>query len=349
MSTTEEEGLQVDETEETDDDEVRSTKVVITSYPADYTLKVLYDKWKSDQIKIPDFQRRYIWNNTQASRLIESFLLGLPIPQIFLYRERSSPVLTVIDGQQRLGAIAQFYNEELRLKGVDSAWEGKSYSELDDYDRSQFDDATLRAIVIRQIQPDDDSSAFQIFERLNTGGTQLNDMEIRRAIFRGKANGFLEELNNNDDWRKLIGMAESTPRFRDVELVLRVLALAESWRDYSKPMKHFITAYMRELDKSKGDELKELEARFTKACSDIVTQLGAKPFHLRSNRLNLAAMDSVMACSIELGESLGPNLAEEYDQLKKEMDFLEFVTHNTSDYVAVTGRFKKVHSAFGSK
>ena len=67
MSKMEEEELQVDETEETDDEEVRSTKVVITSYPADYTLKVLYDKWKSDQIKISDFQRGYIWNNTQAS------------------------------------------------------------------------------------------------------------------------------------------------------------------------------------------------------------------------------------------------------------------------------------------
>ena len=80
-----------------------------------------------------------------------------------------------------------------------------------------------------------------------------------------------------------------------------------------------------------------------------MTHLGAKPFHLRGNRLNLAAMDSVMACSIELGESLGPNLAKEYDKLKENKRFLEFVTHNTSDNVAVTGRFKKVHSAFGSK
>ena len=103
-----EEELLIEEPELSDDDETQDIRYDIMTYPADYTVKGLYEKWQSEQLLIPDFQRHYIWNQTQASRLIESFLLGLPIPQIFLYRDRSDPKLTVIDGQHRLGTIARF-------------------------------------------------------------------------------------------------------------------------------------------------------------------------------------------------------------------------------------------------
>ena len=165
-----EEELLIEETELSDDDETQDIRYDIMTYPADYTVKGLYEKWQSDQLLIPDYQRNYIWTQTQASRLIESFLLGLPVPQVFLYRDRSDPKLTVIDGQQRLGAIARFYNGEFRLRGVNSRWAGRSYENLIEYDRSELDEATLRAIIIRQIQPDDNSSVYQIFQRLNTGG-----------------------------------------------------------------------------------------------------------------------------------------------------------------------------------
>ena len=78
--------LLVEETELADDDESQNIRYEITSYPTDFTVKVVYEKWQSGQIVLPDYQRRYVWNLPQASRFIESFLLGLPIPQVFLYQ-----------------------------------------------------------------------------------------------------------------------------------------------------------------------------------------------------------------------------------------------------------------------
>ena len=352
MVTVEEE-LLVEETELSDDEEVQDVRYDIMPYPADYTLKGLYDKWQSEQLLIPDFQRNYIWTQPQASRFIESFLLGLPVPQVFLYRDRSDPRLTVIDGHQRLGTIARFYSGELRLRRVNSPWEGRVYDELSDYDRSVLDDSTLRAIVVRQIQPNNNSSVYEIFRRLNTGGSQLNDMEIRRAvsISRGGAISFLDLLNDNADWRAIIGTSEPAPRFRDVELVLRVLALSREWRNYGKrdyggqSMKTFMDKYTELLDKTNAPLLEQLEERFNKACQTIVSQLGEKPFHLRG-RLNLGALDSVMASTIEIGDSLKAEISEEYSKLKLDSDFLDAVTHNTSHTAEVHQRFSLVHSAF---
>ena len=140
--------------------------------------------------------------------------------------------INIVDGHQRLATIAHFYSGQFsqtrvfRLQGVNPNWAGKTYLELTDDDRLTLDDATLRSIVIRQIQPNDNSSVYQIFERLNTGGTQLSPMEIRRAIFRGNANDLLDTLNNNADWRAVLGRTEPDPRFRDVEMVLRILILS---------------------------------------------------------------------------------------------------------------------------
>lgn len=350
MTTLPAEEILIEETELTDEEEPQSNRYEIMSYPTDYTVKVLYEKWHSHQLVIPDYQRRYVWNLPQASRLIESFLLGLPIPQVFLHREYSSPTLYVVDGHQRLATIANFYNEEFsdgrefRLRGISSIWEGKSYSDLSEDDRTTLDDATLRSIIIRQIQPNDNSSVYQIFERLNTGGTQLNPMEIRRAIFRGKANEFLARLNDNYDWRKIIGSNVPDTRYRDVEMLLRLLALSASWRTYTKPMKKFITDYMAVLDKSDTEHLMQIEQQFSAACSLVKAKLGEKPFHLRQ-RLNLAALDAVMACSFELADSLKSDLKSAHQELITNPRYLEAVTHSTSDVSAIKERFELARSA----
>ena len=343
----------MEETEPTDDDAAQEIRYEILTFPTDFTVQVMYEKWESHQLKIPGYQRRYVWNLPQASRLIESFLLGLPIPQVFLYREHSSPELYVVDGHQRLATIAHFYRgafsdgREFRLRGINSKWDGKTYETLSEEDRMTLNDATLRAIVIRQIQPNDNSSVYQIFERLNTGGTQLNPMEIRRAIFRGSANGLLDRLNANPDWRALIGKVEPDPRLRDVEMLLRALALAVDWREYRKPMKIFITSYMDKLDRANDGQIQQLEHDFTEACRVVRRELGDRPFHLRQ-RLNLAALDAVMACAVEFAEPTATNISAAYQNLRSEPDFMETVTYNTSDTAVVHHRLEFVRTAVGA-
>ena len=346
-----EEELLIEETEPNDDDEAQDIRYEIATFPTDFTVQVMYEKWESGQIVIPDYQRRYVWTLPQASRLIESFLLGLPIPQVFLFREHSKPELYVVDGHQRLATIAHFYrgtfpgDREFRLRGVRGVWANKAYEDLSEDDRTTLNDATLRSIIIRQILPDDSSSVYQIFERLNTGGTQLNPMEIRRAISRGSANDFLDRLNTNQDWRALIGKSEPDPRFRDQEMLLRVLALSNDWRNYSKPMKTFITAYMKELDNETVDSVAGLGQRFAAACSAVREALGDIPFHLRQ-RINLAALDSVMATAVEAGGSIQQDWANAFEELKTNPTFVNTVTYNTSDTSVVQQRIELVRNAF---
>ena len=340
--------LQVDDTEPTDDEEPQNFRFEITSFPTDFTVKVMAQKWLDGQLIIPDFQRRYVWNLPQASRLIESFLLGLPIPQVFLYRERSSPKLLVVDGQQRLATIAKFYtgefseNRTFRLRGVSSQWDGKSYRDLNEDDKLVLDDSPLRSIVVQQTRPDDNSSIYQIFERLNTGGTSLNAMEIRKAVFHGSAYDLLETLNEDPDWRAIIGMSAPDRRLKDVELILRVLALAGRWHEYVKPMKKFITDYMDWLSREPQSTRNELATAFVRACHIAHGQLDGKPFHLRQ-RLNIAALDSVMACVLQHPEVEGA-LPERFTELKGNERFQNTVARDTSDASVVMERFKIVES-----
>ena len=183
----------------------------INAYPTDPTLEVLVNRWQRNEIQIPRFQRGWVWTHSQASQLIESFLLGLPVPGIFLYRESTTLHQLVIDGQQRLRSIWGFFEGKLPnvadfyLRDVDPRWEGKRYTELAEIDKIRLRDAVLRAIVVEQVIPHDNSSVYHIFERLNTGGTHLNPQEVRNSAAHGPFNDHIISLNDNPEWREIFG------------------------------------------------------------------------------------------------------------------------------------------------
>jgi hypothetical protein len=301
---------------------------------------------------IPPFQRSYVWDQVKASKLIESFLLGLHVPGVFLYKERETNKLQVIDGQQRILSAVRFFENEFdekifRLKNVNSKWNGKTYAQLDEVDRLQLDDTVLRATVVQQLDPDDDSSVFHIFERLNTGGINLNPMEIRKCVFMGPQFQMLEELNALDAWRKLIGQPRIDKRYRDSELVLRVIALHDSWTTYQKPMKGFLNSYLTKLKKlasgSREAEVDKTKAKLTKVFQYTLEQLGERPFHLRG-RLNYAAMDSTLvAASTALDKDI-KDLKERYGALVADSDYQDWITSDTSDEKVLTARIDKAIS-----
>ncbi|WP_300304351.1 DUF262 domain-containing protein [Ferrovibrio sp.] len=80
----------------------------ILNYPADTTLKGYLDQWQTHQLEVPPFQRKYVWDQVKASKLIESFLIGLPVPGVFLFKERSKSGFLIIDGQQRITSVVAF-------------------------------------------------------------------------------------------------------------------------------------------------------------------------------------------------------------------------------------------------
>lgn len=176
--------------------------------------------WLTKATTAPTFQRRYVWPPKKASKLIEFFLLCLPVPQVFLYREPDTERLLVVDGQQRLKTITQYFNGKFAngnafyVTGVKQQWEGKAYDDLSEPDRRQLKNTPLRGTIFEQTDPKDDSSMFQIFERLNTGGMPLSQQEIRNSIYHGSIVEVLKELNLDSNWGKLLKKPRPNDRMR---------------------------------------------------------------------------------------------------------------------------------------
>jgi len=326
---------------ETEDAKSSVALYKILSFPADYTLEVLYRKWQDGEIIIPKFQRSFVWKHVQASRLIESFLMGLPVPAIFLYNEASERHL-VIDGHQRLLSVFSFFDKTLpdgrlfALKGVNERWEGKTYDKLDDADARRFRDSVLRAVILRQVHPDDMTSVYHVFERLNTGGTTLTPQEVRNCVFHGPFNDFIVELNKNSTWRQIVGAQAVDKRMRDVELIVRFFALAEMHKRYAKPMKDFISSFMRRhqwlTDHDKYQRL------FGEATTQIVEHLGKKPFHIKRG-LNAAVFDSVMVAFAEARRK-PRRIKARYVRLLANEEYTLSTTSGTTDEHAVKTRIE---------
>lgn len=321
------------------------TNYDILVYPADFTLEVLHDKWNSKTLRLPDFQRKYIWSKSKASRLIESFLLGLPVPGVFLYTERSSNEQLVIDGQQRLLSVFHYLSgefadgSEFRLtRNVDEHWQGRSFKDLEKLDRLNLKDSVLRATVVRQLHPNDDTSIFHISERLNTSSTPLSAQEIRNCIYHGSFNDALRRLNEGDEaWRLIMGSPQPSSRQQDVELALRMISLYHRQDKYQKPMKDFLNTMMEDHRHITHELLIEWEKLFRTTSKSIICCLGEKPFHIRSG-LNRAVFDSVSVAFARNPNRIPRDIRERYNRLVEDPDFRHATDSSTTDVANVHGR-----------
>lgn len=281
------------------DIDVLPAQYSITSYGADYVVDVLIRRIEKGDIEIPTFQRGYVWSHRTASRFVESLLLGLPVPGIFLSREGDSQRLLVIDGGQRLRTLAYFYegifqplNKAFTLVGVQQQFAGRTYKTLEEEDRRRLDDSIIHATIVKQDDPSDgESSIYHIFERLNTGGTLLLPQEIRTAIFHGRFDAVLAELNGEPAWRAIYGPI--SPRMRDRELILRFLAFYFSGSSYRAPMKDFLNRYMRSNRNLEREGAEVLRQAFVPTIRLIEQAIGNRAFRL-GRALNAAVYDSVM-------------------------------------------------------
>lgn len=338
------------------DDAVNETeefRYSITSYGADYTVDSIVQRIEKEKIFVPPFQRKYVWTQIQASRFIESLILGLPVPGVFFSKEESTGRLLIIDGQQRILSIANFYKgvfgeKKFRLKGVQEDLEGKTYDELNEADQNRLDDSILHATIIKQDTPsDDESSIYMVFERLNTGGTPLQPQEIRACVYYGVFNELLSDLVQNPAWRAIFG--KENRRMKEQELILRFFSLFYKHNEYKKVLKSFINSFMaqnRNLEIYKKEELMTL---FIKPIQFIHESIGDKAFRT-GNRLNAAIFDSVMiGLAKRICANPNPNKALfkiQYEQLLEDKEYRTFIDNSTSSESSVKGRINKAISAF---
>tara|TARA_B100000965_G_scaffold114772_1_gene94706 strand:+ start:373 stop:1455 length:1083 start_codon:yes stop_codon:yes gene_type:complete len=348
-------GDELDTEEEQDD--VPYVEYDISISPSDNSLELLATQIDREDIIIPFYQRKFVWKIEQASRLIESFLMGLPVPQIFLYVNKDDQ-LEVIDGQQRLMSIKYFFDgyfgdEDARgrrhvfkLKGLAerSEYNGKTFDELNSRDQRKLRNSTLRAINIKQLKPSTNSDAvFHIFERLNTGGTQLRPQEIRNAVYRGPIVDALRTLNIEEQWQSILGLKKPDKNQKDVELVLRLFSLFEEWEQYEKPMLQYLNKKMAENKDFNSEKAERFQDRFTKAVN-LINECLEKPF--RPKRvLNAALLEGVMVAVLE-DEAIGTEqLVRGYEILMSDEEFIETLTSRTTDTAVLKdriGRAKKI-------
>lgn len=329
-------------------------------YPVDTRLQDYEGDWDRGYLFIPEFQRQYVWNKTDASKFVESILLGLPIPNIFLYQEQYASKNIVIDGHQRIVTVVSFIKgnfirgknegKQFNIAGTRGRWEGKSYKDLDEKTKFTFDNYVMRATVIQQLAPEgSDSSMYEIFERLNTGGKALNAMEVRMCVGLGNFTRLLSKLNEMPKWKKLFGRKEDSKRdlrSKDIELILRFFALHD--RKYMTPMKNFLTSYVLSNKDASQKWLEEKEELFKKVV-DRALALGEKPFHL-SQRLNISVFDSIMVALASSNVSDEKVLKNLYAKLLENREYMEIVHvgRGTTETSLVRGRIQIAKEVFNN-
>lgn len=340
------------------DENLKENEVYVTydiaAYPSDLTLNTIKEMWDNNDIVIPEFQRNFVWTIEQSSLLIESFLLGLPVPQIFLYVDDKNKNL-VIDGQQRILSIV-FYLEGyfgsesiqgkrqvFRLQGLDdrSLFANKRFVDLDEtFQRKLKFNSVLRSINIKQLNPkEENTSVYHIFERLNTGGTPLKPQEIRNCVFLGDFSKLLKKLNEDKNWRKLVGKKTFDKHQKDVELILRIFSLSRNWKNYVKPMKELLNVNMQKERKATSARVKQFAINFPKAAKTIIERFGEKPFHIRGP-LNSAALDCIFCTIIDNLKQLPEDIEQRYKSLLTDNDFMGATAYSTSDEAVLKKRFE---------
>ncbi len=327
----------------------------ITTYPADYTLETLHERWLAGDIVIPEFHRNFVWKPVQSSRLIESFLIGLPVPPVYVFTERPSQKFLVIDGQQRLKTIFYFFQgcfgegspnekKEFRLTGLNPSgrYNGRTFDELWPEDQIRLRDSVLRTFIIQKIDPSDTTSAYHIFERLNLGGTPLSNQEIRDCLYYGPFTDSLSRLNLLPEWRKILGKEEPDSRKRDLELLVRFMAMRND-SSYRKPMKDFLSRFMNNQQHASESVLAQDEDVFRATCTKVLDTLGEKPFHIRAG-FNSAVFDAVMVAFSENLGGVPRDIQNRYQRLLEDEEFLTRASNQTTDANAVWQRFSKARS-----
>lgn len=355
----------------------------IVASPNDFNTKTLVSFIDRGLFVVPGFQRNYVWDIGRASRLIESVILGLPIPQVFLYEEAKNRFL-VIDGQQRLMSLYYFAKKRFPRKEVrpalrqiidadggripehvleddkyfqrfnlylasklpdeKSPFHGLNHSTLGER-ADTYDFRTIRSIVIKQLSPKGDGSIFEIFNRLNSGGTNLRPQEMRSSIYHSPFFSALHRLNSHADWRKVLNVPFPDVRMKDSEVLLRALAMLIMGPTYKPSMARFLNQFSKD---SRGADESEVGLRetITAAFINKAAQIGPQLFQLQSTKLSVPLFEAVFcAYCNDAYQRRDPTSVREIDPakvdaFKRDENVIKSISSNSADTTQVELRLR---------
>lgn len=244
-------------------EQIRTLRKEIDYNTRDYSIDFLIQQFRNDEFYIPDeYQRQYIWNNTDKNRFIESILLGLPIPLMF-FSDTEDGRCEIIDGAQRTQAMEEFMSGDLVLSDLKklTSLNGFSYNDVPAYFRKKFDKTNMRIIVLS----DDTSLEIrqEIFNRINTTGREANSSEVRRGSYRGPFMDFLMKCTKEQVFLEVCPISEMmAKRYEQLELVLRFFAFLNHYQDFTHRVDEFLDEY---IEKSKDSfDAKQMKEEFDK-------------------------------------------------------------------------------------
>ena len=366
-------------------EDVSFTEYDISSSPNDFNIKTLNDFIDSGIVMIPGFQRNYVWDIRKASKLIESIIIGIPIPQIFLFEEAKNKFI-VIDGQQRYMTIfyfmkKRFPRKEKRLELRKIFDEHKSipedilndntyfvdfnlklpttqpnqinkfnnlnYFTLDEEDRITFDLRTIRNIIIKQSSPDDGNSVvFEIFNRLNTGGVNLKPQEIRTSLFHSDFYEMLYKLNLWNEWRSFTPTKTPNLHMKDIEILLRGFAMLIDYKDYKPSMTRFLNKFSFTAKAFPKENIDYLVSLFKKFVNELPNE-DPRLFYSKTGRFNISVFESIFVASCEVAfESKNLDITPPtIEQVNQLKEDTDFITATQSDTASIKNVTARIEKA----
>lgn len=342
----------------------------------EYDLETLVKKINKGVIKLdPEYQRRHRWPTETSSRLIESLILNIPIPLIYLSQDvdvdtetqEEEARYTVIDGQQRLTAIVKFFGNEYALTGLDvlKELEGSYHKDLPPFLVRRLEERTIKCLRIDSTL--DAQVKYDIFERLNSGSVKLEAQELRNAVSRGPFNILIKDLARDENFRTLIRVNPDEPdanskvkKMEDVELVLRFFALNnDNYRSLNKGFKLFLDEEMNRMNTLTEEDLQRLKKVFLVTMEAIRVYFGDEAFakyrfedghFTQMSKFNAAVYDALavpVAMSIDLDNPIVPDDApERFLELFKDQNFFDAVSGSVNDRQKVITRIDTAKKIF---
>lgn len=343
---------------EIDDDYSDDSLFNISSWGADLSFRELINMYEEDELVKPELQRKYVWDKVAASRFIESILLGLPVPSIFLAQSGSQKL--IVDGYQRIMTVHDYirgiFSTDRKLfrlsnsEKINARWRNKAFSELSSDDQRKIKSTTIHAIIFEQKKPENDgTSLYQIFERINTSGRPLTPQEIRNCVYQGSFNTMLFELNENKNWRELFGTKEPDSRMRDLEYILRFFTMK---KDYLKvenkqiSLKKTLNDFMKEHKDDNSESIHQFKNEFEKTVQLVYKYIGKDAFrnytrNKFSKKFHPAICDAIMVAVFliaQKGIQLTDASGEKHIALLENPEFKNVTSKRTTDVVNIQKR-----------
>ena len=326
-----------------------------------YELKRKYDGNVKRIILDSDFQRESVWKPIQKAELVESILMGLPLP-IFYFNQDKMGRLIVIDGRQRLTALFEYMSDEWALKGLTvlSELNGKKFSKLDPIVQSQIEDYQIQAHVIQPPTPD--RIKFNIFDRVNRAGTQLNKQEIRNALYQGKATKLLNEIVKSKTFEEATDKAFiKNSRMKDKYIVLRYIAFHLYFKDelkteygiyeYKNDIDELLGVTMEYINNMANNKVEELYYLVLESLQKTIDILGANAFRMiRANgsrspiNMNVFEVLMYLMSKVEVVDhDINNKIRLSVNDLKNKEEFQDAIGNHRDNRLKVEKRFSMIN------